>query len=385
MTQAPSLDLTISQRRILDLVRRNPDITRADLAPLTGLTAGAISRLARELIDARVLKEMARISGMRGQPALPLAIDGTGGISIGIAFPYGGLDLVVQDYSGTRLAEVSLPFLGRDLSDLKRILKSRMDHLIGQAGVAQKRLVGIGLAIPGHLRTDGTNEFVIPPTLDWLDADDLAVWLAKTRKCHIFIENIANAAAIAEVYATADIMPKDLAVINLGHGVGLGLMLSGRIHRGAGGLAGEIGSLFPMNQLRPSGHDLLTALRSAGRQIDDIENLNHYAQSNDVVIDAWVSRAAQQLFPLVRMLHLINAPERIVVTGMLPTSITASLADRLSMHMSAETPGTQLYPTRITASSIGTRSNAIGAAWLPIESEGWDGKGHAKWGVTNNS
>ncbi|MEP1535042.1 MAG: ROK family transcriptional regulator [Paracoccaceae bacterium] len=378
MTQPAPLDLTISQRRILDLVRRNSEITRADLVPLTGLTAGAISRLVRELLDVKVLREMPRISGMRGQPALPLAIEGAGGISIGIAFPYGGLDLVVLDYSGKLLAEKSLPFDGRDPSELRRILSTQLEHLLDTADVAGKRIVGIGLAIPGHLRTDGSNEFVIPPTLDWLDTEKLTVWLSKAYNSFVFIENIANAAAISEVYATADTTPNDLAVINLGHGVGLGLMLSGRIHRGAGGLAGEIGSLFPLLQPRPSGHDLLTAMRSAGRQLDDIDELNRYAQSNDVVIDAWVLRAAQQLFPVVRMLHLMTAPERIVLTGMLPTTITGPLAEKLTAHMSAETPVTPLYPTRITASNIGIRSNAIGAAWLPIESEGWDGKDHAK-------
>lgn len=377
-------DLSISQRRIIDLIRRQAKVTRADLGPAIGLTPGAVSRLVRDMLDLGIIKELDRISGMRGQPAVPLRVDGRGGISIGISFPYGRLDIVAMDYAGTQLAHYKTPFEGRDPDELKTILHNQITELFTLEAVKMGRLVGFGLAIPGHLRPDKHKEFVIPPTLDWLDVAALSSWLGSNFDCPVFVENIANSAALSEMYAADDGTLMDLVAINFGHGVGLGLMLSGRIHQGTGGLAGEIGSLFPSLQPRPSAHDLLTAMRSAGRDVPTVNDLGKFAAEGDALIEAWVTRAAQQLYPLVQMLHMIIAPQQIVLTGMLPNSVTTLLATKLSDQMSHEVSSTALNPIRITPGNFDTLANAVGAGWLPIESEGWVGKDRINWASQNN-
>lgn len=379
MTNHERPDLSISQQRIIDLVRRQTKVTRADLGPATGLTPGAISRLVRDLLDLGLIKELDRISGMRGQPAVPLTVDGNGGVSIGISFPYGRLDVVAMDYAGHQLAHSKTPFESRDPNKLKNILRSQIDEILNDHTIQTRRLVGFGLAIPGHLRPDKEKEFVIPPTLDWLNVATLCTWLGGNYNCPVFVENIANSAAIAETYAADGAMPMDLAAINFGHGVGLGLMLSGRIHQGTGGLAGEIGTLFPALQPRPSAHDLLTVMRSAGRNVPTVNDLGAFATEGDALIEAWVTRAAQQLHPLVQMLHIITAPQQIVLTGMLPTGVTTLLAAKLSAQMEHHVSGKMLSPVRIAPSKFDTFANAIGAAWLPIESESWEGKDRINW------
>lgn len=379
MTNRTPLNLSISQRRVLDVVRRHGQIPRADIAPLTGQTPGAISRLVRELIETGLLNEFDRISGMRGQPALPLGISGQGGVSIGISLPYGRLDVVALDYAGRQLAVCKAPFEGRDFESLRTALTIQVQSILDEPSVCSLRFVGIGLAIPGHLTSESSNEFFVPPTLAWLDVGALATWLTKTYKTPVFVENIANAAAVAEVYAGQDATLNDLVAVNLGHGVGCGLVLSGRVHRGAGGLAGEVGSLFPPLQPRPSAHDLLTVMRSAGRLVPIIDDLENYTVSGDDLLESWVERAAQQLYRLIRTLHLVTAPQKIVLTGMLPNNIATPLALRLTAQLDKDIDGTLLPRTEIVPSHLATLGGAIGGAWLPIESEGLDGKGRAKW------
>ena len=381
MTKENSLNLSISERRVVDVVRRHASIPRADIAPLTGLTPGAISRLVRELIDLGLLRELERISGMRGQPAQPLGINGLGGVSIGISLPYGRLDVVALDYAGRQLAVRKLPFEGRSFKALQDALMVHLDSVLQDQNVRDLRFTGIGLAIPGHLRAEWSNDFVVPPTLDWLDVDSLATWLTKSYKAPVFVENIANAAAIAEIYASQDSSLDDLVAINLGHGVGCGLVLSGRVHRGMGGIAGEVGTLFPPLQPRPSVHDLVTVMRSAGRIVVDIEDLKKYPVEGDDLLEAWLERSAQQLYPLVRMLLLLAAPQKIVITGMLPDSIAGPLAERLASQLNIEVEGTSLPRTQIIQGQLSTLASAIGGAWLPIESEGLEGKDRVEWDI----
>lgn len=381
MNKENSLNLSISERRILDVVRRHASIPRADIAPLTGQTPGAISRLVRELIGQGLLCELERISGMRGQPAQPLGIDGQGGVSIGISLPYGRLDVVALDYAGRQLAVRKLPFEGRNFEVLRDTLTVHLDEVLQDESVRNLRFVGIGLAIPGHLRTELSNDFVVPPTLDWLDVDALATWLTKAYKAPVFVENIANAAAIAEVYASQDSKLGDLVAVNLGHGVGCGLVLSGRVHRGMSGVAGEVGTLYPPLQPRPSVHDLVTVMRSAGRIVSDIDDLKNHPVEGDDLLEAWLERAAQQLYLLVRMLHLVVSPQKIVVTGMLPDTLARPLAVRLASQLDAEVESTSLPRTQIVPGRLSTLASAIGGAWLPIESEGLDGKDRAEWEI----
>lgn len=381
MNKENSLNLSISERRILDVVRRHASIPRADIAPLTGQTPGAISRLVRELIGQGLLCELERISGMRGQPAQPLGIDGQGGVSIGISLPYGRLDVVALDYAGRQLAVRKLPFEGRNFEVLRDTLTVHLDEVLQDESVRNLRFVGIGLAIPGHLRTELSNDFVVPPTLDWLDVDALATWLTKAYKSPVFVENIANAAAIAEVYASQDSKLGNLVAVNLGHGVGCGLVLSGRVHRGMSGVAGEVGTLYPPLQPRPSVHDLVTVMRSAGRIVSDIDDLKNHPVEGDDLLEAWLERAAQQLYLLVRMLHLVVSPQKIVVTGMLPDTLAGPLAVRLASQLDAEVESTSLPRTQIVPGRLSTLASAIGGAWLPIESEGLDGKDRAEWDI----
>lgn len=385
MSQAPPLKLNISQRRVLDVVRRHSRIPRADIAPITGQTPGAISRLVRELIGNELLCELDRISGMRGQPALPLGINGKGGVSIGIALPYGRLDVVALDYAGGLLTTRKIPFSGGSTEELSELLVQQLDDILKEENVYDLRFTGIGLAIPGHLRVEQTNDFIVPATLSWLDVNVLATKLTNTYKSPVFVENIANAAAIAEMYAGETSAVTDLVAINLGHGLGCGLVLSGRVHRGLGGIAGEVGSLFPPLQPRPSAHDLVMVMRSAGRRVDKIDDLASFSVKGDALLEAWVERAAQQLYELVRMLYLVTAPQKIVVTGMLPDNIASPLAARLAVQINDEMQATVLPKVEIVPSQLATLASAIGGAWLPIEAEGLDGKDRAEWLVTKTS
>ena len=57
----------------------------------------------------------------------------------------------------------------------------------------------------------------------------------------VFVDNDANCAALAEAYEDGRMVSHDLVMFTVGTGVGGGLVLGGRIYRGATGAAGEVG------------------------------------------------------------------------------------------------------------------------------------------------
>lgn len=365
-----TLKLTLNQRRILDFVRLEGPVSRAELTQLSGLTPGAITRLTKELIFMGLMCEGARRTGLRGQPALPLEIDKNGGVAIGVALPYGRIDMVAVDYQGNTLVQSSLAFEGKSQNELNQALDTLLAEFCPQFERLDMRLVGVGLALSGYTKSGSYQDIVLPRSLRWMNVQDLSARLEKQFNARIFVENTANAAALGELCVANQSDLSDLIAINLGYGVGAGLILSKQMHRGLKGYAGEIGGTYPSAEPRPSTHDLVTNLRAAGRQLDKIDSLAELDPDQDQMISAWIKRAAAQLLPSIHIIQLLVAPQKIILTGMLPHSISEKIVARLAEDLSLKKGGNWAPPVELLASELDTFSSVYGAAWLPIRSEG---------------
>ncbi len=359
-------DLSYNQRRLLSLVRKNGPVSRAELSDLSGLTPGAVSRHCKELLHLRLIDERARRSGQRGQPALPIVIDGRGGIAIGVSLAFMSIDVVAIDYCGQILASRSIPLDVADQGALLAAVDAGIDSVAGE--LAAGRLVGVGVAMPGR-HGDAPAEPFIPGFMRWLDSTALLEHLSGRFHSAVWAENVANAAALAEYYAEPSVTLSDLSVINLSHGVACGSIISGRIHRGVGGYAGEIGRLFPPQEPRPSVRDLVTSFRSSGRPIHTIDALGAFDPVTDPLGAAWTERAARQVYPLARTISLLLAPELIVLTGMLPPSFARRMVEHIEEGLTMEQRADWFPRPPVVVSRLGSVASAVGAAWVPIHAE----------------
>jgi glucokinase len=112
--------------------------------------------------------------------------------------------------------------------------------LLAEASVSPQALEAIGVCAPGPLDADA-GIVQSPPNLPgWRDVA-LTRRLAQEFGCSAALENDANAAALAEWRARRGRGVSSLVFLTLSTGVGAGLVLDGRLYRGAGGLAGELG------------------------------------------------------------------------------------------------------------------------------------------------
>lgn len=120
------------------------------------------------------------------------------------------------------------------LSDQVRELASR--HALAVADVA----VGVGL--PGMMRRDGHLAFA--PNLPSASGADLGTELGRSlANPHVFCENDANCAALAEHAWGAARGIDDFVMVTLGTGIGGGVVADGHLVRGRSGFAGEIGHM----------------------------------------------------------------------------------------------------------------------------------------------
>lgn len=362
--QFPNLDK--DQRRILHMLRKAGPLSRSELSAKLEISGTALTRLSRDLLSLSLVEEVPGSEAQgRGRPAIPLRLAGHGGYAVGATAHKGFLDIALVDFTGATIAthhEAVEPIDPRGFAQRVR----RITHaLVDQHGLLGRRMLGLGVAVPGpSLSPTGDRWSVVDVLPNWRGAPLREIFSAEMG-WPLWIENDANAAAIAEYYLGHLLRDfSTIVVLLLGFGIGAGVIVDGRLVRGQYGVAGEIGCLFPGHLPRPSPLDLLSMLRGNGCPLSSVADINFDAVDQAPTIEAWLDRAAGQLEAVCNTAFAWLDPGAIVLAGTLPPAILKGLADRLHRADLVTTIHQNRPPIRI--SNLHGSPITFGAALLPI-------------------
>jgi predicted NBD/HSP70 family sugar kinase len=123
--------------------------------------------------------------------------------------------------------------------DALAILAEKLDEHIERSGVKKEKIVGIGIGMPGFVDSrKGLN-------YSFLSSGEISIteYIRERVGVPAFIENDSSLIALAEMSFGAARNKKSAMVVNLGWGIGLGLILNGELFRGYNGFAGEFSHL----------------------------------------------------------------------------------------------------------------------------------------------
>jgi glucokinase-like ROK family protein len=219
---------------------RTRSLSRADLAGITGLNKTTVSSLINELLAHRFVREIGPNTSAGGRPAVLLDLNPAAGDIIGVEIGVGYLNVVLTDFCAGVLWKRQVLFTESDSQRqvIQRAitLLRRAIHQCEQAGT---RLLGVGIAIPGLVDT-ATGTLVYAPNLEWRNVPVRQIFAAKF-DTPIFVDNDANAAALAEHYMGAARQVDNYVSVVANAGIGAGIVLGGQVFHGIAGFAGEVG------------------------------------------------------------------------------------------------------------------------------------------------
>ncbi len=268
---------------VLREVRLGAPVSRAAIAARTGLTRGTVSSLVEELLGGGLLREMDVARGGTGRPASPLQLnpDGPGGLGIEIGVAH--VAACVVDLTGAVRAAASEPSDHRAAPPATAL--ARAAALADQVrSAAALPVAGAAVAVPGLVDAGGV--LIGAPNLPaWAGTDvgdELSPLLGGLPTG---TANEADLAALAERWFGA--APRDVVVVSGGIGVGAGIVLDGRLFRGPGGRAGELGHVV----VDPDGPPCRCGGRGCLEQVAGREALLRAAGVADVA--ALVARRAE--------------------------------------------------------------------------------------------
>jgi predicted NBD/HSP70 family sugar kinase len=227
-------------------LREHGALSRAQLAVRSGLSKATVSSLVTDLETRGLVHDAGVSAGGQGRPGqlVDLRPDSVCGIGLDVHVDHVGV--LVADLGGEVLFQrktvVDVPALGPE-----RTL-DQLAQLVTEAMAGLKNAIGVTVSVPGLVDTDaGTVPF--SPRLRWRDVAIVDGLAARTGLPldQIVVDNDANLGAMAEL-ATMDVA--DLVYLTGDFGIGGGVIADGRLIRGVGGFAGEIGHMA-MDQLGP--------------------------------------------------------------------------------------------------------------------------------------
>lgn len=367
MAQRPEIELTRDQKRIVWHLRTVGPTPRTEMAVRLGLHNAAMTRLCRELIALGLLQEapMTSIAG-RGRPVVPLELSSRGGYAAGATVHPGWLEIVLVDFSGKLIAHDMEPFDSPEPRPFIEAVEKRLKGLVMAHNLMRSRFLGLGVAATGAtLREDPERRAAVDWLRGWREVK-LADYFEGYLGHPVWVENDASLAALAEYYDDRIIRSHSSAIVFfIGHGVGGGLIVDGRMLRGEQGNAGEIGCLYPGDSERPSGIDLLACLQKAGAKIRSLLELEAFTESYSELLAAWIGRAGGQLALAADAGVAWVNPGAIVISGALPLAILEGLAETLRKARWA-VAHPQLPMPELHVSRLGSLAVTTGAALLPI-------------------
>jgi predicted NBD/HSP70 family sugar kinase len=354
------------------------ELTQAEIARRTGLAPATVSNMVKELTAAGMVT--VPDGDHPGQRGRAVRLTRKMGLAVGIDFGHRHLTVAVADMAHDVLAEERVELAAGHRAEEGVVQAGTLlDAALDRLGCDRTSVLAVGMGLPAPLETD-TGEVGGPSILPgWVGVDAAAI-ASDHLGIAVHVDNDANLGVLAEHMWGAGRGTTDLAYIKLSDGVGAGLVLDGRLYRGRGGTAGEIGhvTLDEFGQVCRCGNRgcletlvashvviaLLEPSRGTGLSIADVVAM---AENGDAACVRVLADTGRHVGVAAASLCNLLNPERLVIGGEL------ALAGDLLLGPLREVLARYAVPSAVRSlevrvAELGSRAQVLGAVALGLRS-----------------
>lgn len=351
-------------------------VTAADVMAATGLTRSTAIEAVDALVALGLLRELpnARAGGeyTKGRPARRFALDARAAVVIGVDAGHLSLVVTVADLAGTTVARLSVPADADDSpAGRRRALGAAIDAALARARRPRTDVLALCVGVPAPVDAQGRSPAHRDTFWDRMNPDlvDHLGWVPIVR-----VENDANLAVLAERAVGAGVGSENVVAMLAGVRLGAGVVLGGRLLRGAHGGAGELVALAHVDGVGAvDGLGQRIAAWAAAAEVPAGHPLGEPGVSARTVLDlardgephalAVAHRAGVLVARVAGLLGSLYDPDRIVVSGAVAAGIEPVLAvARRLLPDELDLPAPELL-----ASPLGADVVAIGAVAGALE------------------
>ena len=368
-----SLAKQYSRRVIAEALLHATSISRADLARTTGLSKQTTSLVIAELEAAGWVKPTGVATGGVGRNAVTYEVVGGAAYSLGVDLGGTKVTAAIANLPGEIVAEATEPTDPRGGREVLRQIRVLADRISAQRGIDVQRIQSIVVGTPGVV-DPATGAVSLVPNIRGLSDISVPKLLAEHFGREVGVENDVNLAVLGEAWQGCARDCQNAAFLSLGTGVGLGLIVNGKLVRGAAGAAGEIAYLpIGADVTSPEalavgafelevgaagilrGHHAISA-----RPVGTVRELFALLDAGDEAAGRALDATAASIALAITAVQSIVDTERVILGGSI--GIRPELVERVRQRMGA----VFARKATICASALGARAGVVGAVSLAV-------------------
>ncbi|MDD2957503.1 MAG: ROK family transcriptional regulator [Lachnospiraceae bacterium] len=381
-----------NKRNVIDIIRLNSPINKAEIAKMAGLSIPSVMKITDELEEMKLICSLGRGESTGGKPPEMLTFVTNAFYLIGVDIGRSRVKVILMDmgaqiyerrYMTSTATENPESFLER-VADL-------VEEIIANADIPKERLLGIGIGMPGILNPE-SGKIIFSPNFMWKDVELLPVF-RKRFAAPVLIENANRAMALGEHWYGVSQNVNRVLTVNLGYGIGAAMLDGRKIDRGGSGCSGELGHMILKKdgnicscgnrgclESISSGYAIAKTaqqearnknaekiLKEAGGIPEDIEAKHVFlaAEAGDMTAQTIIQEAIEYLgIGIANCINLLD-PDMVVLAGRIMLS-----SDYFWEELKAQIGNHQMKYSamniRIKKGILGEEATAIGAATLPL-------------------
>ncbi|MGA1984439.1 MAG: ROK family transcriptional regulator [Acidobacteriaceae bacterium] len=314
----------INRDVVLEVIRANQPISRAELSRLSGLQPSTVSLIVNQLIEERWVREGATARLPRGRRPTMIGLNDDLVMLVADIRPKLAT-IAIVDLNGRFLSRAQLPVTSDPEKTIARIVESMLRM---KENHTQRSFEGVGIALPGRVDS-ATQRLCFAPNLGWPDFDIKRAFEKGTGMA-VEMDNAANACLLAETWFGRMDGVRNAVLVTISEGVGTGILSNGQIIYGDHNMAGEFGHI-PLDINGPvcgcgarGCWEMYASSRAALRfyaeskpkiAVRTIDDLLRLAGEEDAAAIAALTRQAEYVGKGLRLISATLAPEVILIAG----------------------------------------------------------------------
>ncbi|WP_367138856.1 ROK family protein [Saccharothrix sp. HUAS TT1] len=364
----------LNQRAVLDRLRSGGPATRPQVARDTGLSKPTVGQALLDLEQHGLVRPIGRTTAGPGRSAMVYEPNPAAGHVLGVDIGRQRIRVAVADLAGSVIARVDERNRCRSATALVRTVRELAERTAADAGLSLADLVVKVVGTPG-VPDPRDRTLHHAPNLPGWERPGLLDDLEAALGAGLVVENDANLAAVGEqahgVARGADVF----VCVTVGTGIGMGIVLDGRLFRGAHGAAGEVGYLPYTGQSEEDGRQrgqveaaaaaesVVALAKQRGLVARSAREVFAAAKAGDERALLAVRDEAERLAFVVASVVAVIDPELVVLAGGI-----GSNADLLHEPIEAALRRMTPLAPRIAAGELGDGAVLSGAVEIGLRS-----------------
>ena len=377
----------LQKKQILQLCIKEGNFSLADLSKELNLSIPTTTRLTEELIESGFLEDMGKQDTNGGRRPSIYGLKPSAGYFVGTDIGKSTVSICITDFKGNTVAFYSnLPFRVESSETSFRELCNVIKKQITKSGVKQNNVLAYGVNLSGRVNNETGYCFT------YFIGEDrpIASLFEEEFNAPVFVENDSRAMTYGEFICDGGNSEKDMLFLNVTWGLGMGMVIDGKLSYGKSGFSGEIGHFPMMNngqichcgktgcletaasgfaahrivmqKLKNGQASILSEKYSKGEDIalDDI--LNAALEDDVLAIEALEEIGTNLGRAIAGLINIFN-PELVVIGGKI-----ARVQDYILLPIKSAVQKHSLSlinkDTRIKLSKLGDKAGAVGACML---------------------